>query len=174
MNLQRALALSAALVAAALFERDCRRACEREGGGHDSEPQVEIGLVAGLGVAVGIHKDDLDGMGSADIFKGVGLHRTNALAVDLDVGDGIALIRGNGECLISALADVDIAGGGDRATSSGSCRDGVVAVAAAATAVSVGPVGVDGGICREYGIRCDLCSAALFGVPAVEAVTAAS
>ena len=34
-------------------------------------------------------------------------------------------------------------------------------------------MGVDGGICREYGIRRDLCAAALFGVPAVEAVLAA-
>ena len=42
----------------------------------------------------------------------------------------------------------------------------------AATAADVGPVGVDGGICREYGIRRDLCTAALFGVPAVEAVLA--
>ena len=46
---------------------------------------------AGLGVAVGFRKDDLDGMGSADILKGVGLHRADALAVDLDVGDGITL-----------------------------------------------------------------------------------
>ena len=114
---------------------------------------------AGLGVAVGFHKDDLDGMGSADILKGVGLHRTDALAVDLDVGDSIALIRGDGEGLISALPNADIAGGGDRATSSGSCLDGVVAVAAAAAA-SVGPVGVDGGICRKYGIRRDPCAAA--------------
>ena len=44
----------------------------------------------------------------------------------------------------------------------------------AATAADVGPVGVDGGICRKYGIRRDLCAAALIGVPAVEAVTAAS
>ena len=51
-------------------------------------------------------------------------------------------------------------------------RDGWIVVTA--TAAGVGPVGVDGGICMEYGIRRDLCSAALFGVPAVEAVTAAS
>ena len=94
---------------------------------------------AGLGVAVGLHKDDLDGMGSSDILKGVGLYRTDALAVDLDVGDSIALIRSDGEGLISALADADIAGGGDRAASPGSCLDGVVAVAAAATAI-VAPV----------------------------------
>ena len=126
---------------------------------------------AGLGVAVGLHKDDLDDMGSSDILKGVGLHRADALAVDLDIGDSIALIRGDGEGLISALTDADAAGGRNGAASSGSRIDGVVAVAAAAI---VGPVGVDGGFCREYGIRRDLCAAALFGVPTVEAVTAAS
>ena len=86
---------------------------------------------AGLGVAVGLHKDDLDGMGSSDILKGVGLHRADALAVDLDVGDSIALIRGDGEGLISALTDADIAGGRNGAASPGSCLDGVVAVIAA-------------------------------------------
>ena len=65
----------------------------------------------GLGVAVGLHKDDLDGMGSADILKGVGLHRADALAIDLDIGDSIALIRSDCVGLISALADADIAGG---------------------------------------------------------------
>ena len=39
-------------------------------------------------------------MGSADILKGVGLRRANALAVNLDVGDSIALIRSDGEGLI--------------------------------------------------------------------------
>ena len=33
-------------------------------------------------------------------------------------------------------------------------------------------MGVYGGICREYGIRRDLCADALFGVPAVKAVLA--
>ena len=91
---------------------------------------------AGLGVAVGFHKDGLDGMGSADILKGVGLHRANALAVNLDVGDGIALIRGDGEGLISALADADIAGGRNGAASPGSCLDGVVAVRMAAAIIT--------------------------------------
>ena len=83
---------------------------------------------AGLGVAVGLHKDDLDGMGSADILKGVGLHRADALAVDLDVGDGIALIWGDGKGLIPTLTDADAAGGRNRAARPGSCLDGVVAV----------------------------------------------
>ena len=65
-------------------------------------------------------------MGSADILKGVGLRRANALAVNLDVGDSIALIRSDGEGLISALTDADIAGGRNGAASPGSCLDGVV------------------------------------------------
>ena len=73
-------------------------------------------------------------MGSADILKGVGLRRANALAVNLDVGDSIALIRSDGEGLISALTDADIAGGRNGAASPGSCLDGVVAVAASAVA----------------------------------------
>ena len=67
-------------------------------------------------------------MGSADILKGVGLHRADALAVDLDIGNSIALIRSDGEGLISALADADIARGRDGTVSTGSCLDGVVAV----------------------------------------------
>ena len=63
-------------------------------------------------------------MGSADILKGVGLHCADALAVDLDVGDGVALIRGDGEGLIPALADADIAGGRNGAQTA-SDSDGV-------------------------------------------------
>ena len=75
-------------------------------------------------------------MGSADILKGVGLRRANALAVNLDVGDSIALIRSDCEGLISALTDADIAGGRNGAASPGSCLDGVVAVAASAGAAA--------------------------------------
>ena len=75
-------------------------------------------------------------MGSADILKGVGLRRANALAVNLDVGDSIALIRSDGEGLISALTDANIAGGRNGAASPGSCLDGVVAVAASAGAAA--------------------------------------
>ena len=73
-------------------------------------------------------------MGSADILKGIRLRRANALAVNLDVGDSIALIRSDGEGLISALTDADIAGWRNGAASPGSCLDGVVAVAASAVA----------------------------------------
>ena len=73
-------------------------------------------------------------MGSADILKGIRLRRANALAINLDVGDSIALIRSDGEGLISALTDADIAGWRNGAASPGSCLDGVVAVAASAVA----------------------------------------
>jgi len=91
-------------------------------------------------------------MGSADILKGVGLHRADALAVDLDVGDGIALVRSDCEGLISALTDADAAGGRNRAARPGSCLDGVVAVAAASTAI-VAPLSLDGHILGGHGGR---------------------
>ena len=91
-------------------------------------------------------------MGSADILKGVGLHRADALAIDLDIGDSIALIRSDCEGLISALADADIAGGRDGTASTGSCLDGVVAVAAASTAI-VAPLSRDGQVFGGHGGR---------------------
>ena len=97
-------------------------------------------------------------MGSADILKGVGLHRADALAVDLDVGDGITLIRGDGEGLIPALADADIAGGRNGAASPGSCLDSVVAVVPIVPTLSVvilvslgSPAGVAGLIMSTKG-----------------------
>ena len=122
---------------------------------------------AGLRAAV-LHEDNLDGMGFADVLEGVGLHRTDAVAVDFDVGNGVALVRGNGKGLIGSLADADIAGGGDGAAGSGNCLDGV----GAGTVTIVAPVGIHSGICREYGGGRDLCAATLFRVPAVEAVLA--
>ena len=106
--------------------------CQQQGA-----PQRKIAAVHSAGAGSALDEDDLDGMGSADILKGVGLYRADALAVDLDSGDGIALVRGDGEGLISALTDADAAGGGDRAASPGGCLDGVVAVAAAVTAVGL-------------------------------------
>ena len=99
--------------------------CQQEGA-----PQRKIAAVSGAGAGSALDEDDLDGMGSADILKGVGLHRADALAVDLDSGDSIALIRGDGEGLITTLTNADIAGGRNGAASPGSCLDGVVAVAA--------------------------------------------
>ena len=69
--------------------------CQQEGA-----PQRKIAAVSGAGAGSALDEDDLDGMGSSDILKGVGIHRADALAVDLDVGDGIALIRSDGEGLI--------------------------------------------------------------------------
>ena len=51
----------------------------------------------GLGVAAGLHKDDLDGVVLLHILEGVGLHRAHVLAVDQHLGAGVALIRG---CLL--------------------------------------------------------------------------
>ena len=99
-------------------------------------------------------KADLDGMVSADILKGVGLHRADALAVDLDVGDSIALVWGDGEGLIPALADADIAGGRNGAASPGSCLDGVVAVIAAC-----------GGNCFRFLVLANLADTFLFAIP---------
>ena len=70
-------------------------------------------------------------MVALDILKGVGLHRADALAIDLHVGDGIARIRGDGEGLVSSLADADAAGGRDRAIHTSGRLDGVVGVTAA-------------------------------------------
>ena len=83
-------------------------------------------------------------MGSADILKGVGLHRADALAINLDVGDSIALIRGDGKGLIFALADADIAGGRNGAASPGSCLDSVVAVVPIVPNAISGDLGVLG------------------------------
>ena len=93
-------------------------------------------------------------MVSADILKGVGLHCADAPAVDLDVGDSIALIRGAGKGLIPALADADIAGGRNGAASSGRCLDGVVAVIAAC-----------GGNCFRLLVLANLTDTFLFTIP---------
>ena len=49
------------------------------------------------------------------LLEGVGLHRADAHAVDLDVGDGVASVRGDGEGLAAAVEDVNVAGGRDGA-----------------------------------------------------------
>ena len=128
-------------------------ACQQEGA-----PQWKIAAVSGAGAGSALDEDDLDGMGSSDILKGVGIHRADALAINLDVGDSIALIRGDGEGLIFALADADIAGGRNGAASPGSCLDSVVAVvpivpnAISGDMVSLGsPAGVAGLIMSTKG-----------------------
>lgn len=110
----------------------------------EDAPQWKIAAVSGAGAGSVLDEDDLDGMGSSDILKGVGIHRADALAVDLDVGDSIALIRGDGEGLIFALADADIAGGRNGAASPGSCLDSVVAVVPIVPNAISGDLGVLG------------------------------
>ena len=78
-------------------------ACQQEG-----VPQRKIAAVSGAGAGSALDEDGLDGMEAADILKGVGLHRANALAVNLDIGNSIALIRGDGEGLITTLTNADI------------------------------------------------------------------
>ena len=105
--------------------------CQQEGA-----PQCKIAAVSGAGAGSGLDEDDLDGMGSADILKGVGLHRADALAVDLDVGDSIVLIRSDGEGLISASRTLTLPEGEIEPPSPGSCLDGVVAVRMAAAIIT--------------------------------------
>lgn len=49
--------------------------CQQEGA-----PQWKIAAVSGAGAGNALDEDDLDGMGSSDILKGVGLYRADALA----------------------------------------------------------------------------------------------
>ena len=68
-----------------------------------------------------------------DILEGVGLHSTHALAVHQHLGYGVALIRGDGEGLVSAVTDGGPAGGRDGAVRAGRCLNGVVGVVPTAT-----------------------------------------
>ena len=109
------------------------------------------------------------------ILEGVGLHRAHVLAVDQHLGDGVALIRGDGEGLIPTLADADIAGGRDGAVHACSGLDGVVGVtAAAAAAAVVDPVGLDGDVLIRHDKAGVLAAGAedghIVGGPAVEGV----
>ena len=68
-----------------------------------------------------------------DILEGVGLHSTHALAVHQHLGYGVALIRGDGEGLVSAVTDGGPSGGRDGAVRAGRCLNGVVGVVPTAT-----------------------------------------
>ena len=70
-------------------------------------------------------------MVAADLPEHVGVHRADALAVNLDIGDRIAFVRRDGEGLVFAFPDVDIAGGGDCSAFAGGRFDGVAGVFAA-------------------------------------------
>gem|GEM_PF-3841555 len=90
---------------------------------------------AGLGVAVGLHKDDLDGVSLRDAAERVGRHRAHALAVDQHLGHRVALVRGDGEGLVAADGDVGPAGGGDGAVPAHRDHDGAVVVAVAVAGI---------------------------------------
>ena len=56
------------------------------------------------------YKNNLNRMVGVYILKGVGIYRADALAIDLNVKDCVALIRGESKGVVVALADTDITG----------------------------------------------------------------
>ena len=86
----------------------------------------------GLEVVVELHvggrlgEQGGDGVVGGDILKGVAVHRAHALAVHQHVGDGIALLGGDGEGLGRALLHGHLTGGGDGAALTGGGGDGVL------------------------------------------------
>ena len=90
------------------------------------------GEVLGLEVVVELHvggrpgEQGGDGVVGGDILKGVAVHRAHALAVHQHIGDGIALLGGDGEGLGRALLHGHLTGGGDGAALTGGGGDGVL------------------------------------------------
>ena len=90
------------------------------------------GEVLGLEVVVELHvggrlgEQGGDGVVGGDILKGVAVHRAHALAVHQHVGDGVALLGGDGEGLGRALLHGHLTGGGDGAALTGGGGDGVL------------------------------------------------
>ena len=82
-----------------------------DAGEQQRDPQQHVVAVAGQRRADGLHEADLDGVGRIDVLEGVASGGADALAVDLDVCNGIAVIRRNGEGQILALTDADVAEG---------------------------------------------------------------
>ena len=86
----------------------------------------------GLEVVVELHvggrlgEQGGDGVVGGDILKGVAVHRAHALAVHQHVGDGVALLGGDGEGLGRALLHGHLTGGGDGAALTGGGGDGVL------------------------------------------------
>ena len=86
----------------------------------------------GLEVVVELHvggrlgEQGGDGVVGGDILKGVAVHRAHALAVHQHIGDGIALLGGDGEGLGRALLHGHLTGGGDGAALTGGGGDGVL------------------------------------------------
>ena len=77
------------------------------------------GEVLGLEVVVELHvggrlgEHGGNGVVGGDILEGVAVHRAHALAVHQHVGDGVALLGGDGEGLGRALLHGHLTGGGD-------------------------------------------------------------
>ena len=90
------------------------------------------GEVLGLEVVVELHvggrlgEQGGDGVVGGDILKGVAVHRAHALAVHQHIGDGVALLGGDGEGLGRALLHGHLTGGGDGAALTGGGGDGVL------------------------------------------------
>ena len=88
----------------------------------------------GLEVVVELHvggrlgEQGGDGVVGGDILKGVAVHRAHALAVHQHIGDGIALLGGDGEGLGRALPHGHLTGGGDGAALTGGGGDGHIVV----------------------------------------------
>ena len=86
----------------------------------------------GLEVVVELHvggrlgEQGGDGVVGGDILKGVAVHRAHALAVHQHIGDGVALLGGDGEGLGRALLHGHRTGGGDGAALTGGGGDGVL------------------------------------------------
>ena len=103
-----------------------------DAGEQQRDPQQHVVAVAGQRRADGLHEADLDGVGRIDVLEGVASGGADALAVDLDVCNGIAVIRRNGEGQILALTDADVAGGRDGAALARDHLDNIVVAAGTA------------------------------------------
>ena len=90
------------------------------------------GEALGLEVVVELHvggrpgEHGGNGVVGGDILEGVAVHRAHALAVHQHIGDGVALLGGDGEDLGRALLHGHLTGGGDGAALTGGGGDGVL------------------------------------------------
>ena len=87
---------------------------------------LELEVVVELHVGGRLGEQGGDGVVGGDILKGVAVHRAHALAVHQHIGDGVALLGGDGEGLGRALLHGHLTGGGDGAALTGGGGDGVL------------------------------------------------
>ena len=85
---------------------------------------LEVVVELHVGGRLGEHGGD--GVVGGDILKGIAVHRAHALAVHQHVGDGVALLGGDGEGLGRALLHGHRTGRGDGAALTGGGGDGVL------------------------------------------------